>query len=71
MLALCVLGVTLLHALLTAMFVGGSTGVGPADIPMLCVGYGFGASFVALFMQLGGGIYTKARCGVAARPISR
>jgi len=24
------------------------------------VGYGFGASFVALFMQLGGGIYTKA-----------
>ena len=27
---------------------------------MLMVGYGFGASFVALFMQLGGGIYTKA-----------
>jgi len=24
------------------------------------VGYGFGASFVALFAQLGGGIYTKA-----------
>jgi inorganic pyrophosphatase len=32
----------------------------PTDIPMLLVGYGFGASFVALFMQLGGGIYTKA-----------
>jgi H+-translocating diphosphatase len=30
------------------------------EIPMLLVGYGFGASFVALFMQLGGGIYTKA-----------
>jgi hypothetical protein len=30
------------------------------EIPMLMVGYGFGASFVALFMQLGGGIYTKA-----------
>lgn len=29
-------------------------------IPMLLVGYGFGASFVALFAQLGGGIYTKA-----------
>ena len=29
-------------------------------VPMLMVGYGFGASFVALFMQLGGGIYTKA-----------
>lgn len=27
----------------------------------LQVGYGFGASFVALFAQLGGGIYTKAR----------
>jgi K(+)-stimulated pyrophosphate-energized sodium pump len=26
----------------------------------LLVGYGFGASFVALFAQLGGGIYTKA-----------
>jgi len=33
----------------------------PADeIPRLIVGYGFGASFVALFAQLGGGIYTKA-----------
>jgi len=26
----------------------------------MIVGYGFGASFVALFAQLGGGIYTKA-----------
>ena len=30
------------------------------DIPFLIVGYGFGASLVALFAQLGGGIYTKA-----------
>ncbi|MBI1812530.1 sodium-translocating pyrophosphatase [Candidatus Peregrinibacteria bacterium] len=30
------------------------------EIPKLIVGYGFGASFVALFAQLGGGIYTKA-----------
>jgi H(+)-translocating pyrophosphatase len=36
------------------------TQVPPADIPLLIVGYGFGASFVALFAQLGGGIYTKA-----------
>jgi H(+)-translocating pyrophosphatase len=32
----------------------------PSKIPLLIVGYGFGASFVALFAQLGGGIYTKA-----------
>merc|ERR1719456_2023357 len=31
-----------------------------AKVPVLLVGYGFGASFVALFAQLGGGIYTKA-----------
>ncbi len=35
-------------------------GYEPANIPNLIVGYGFGASFVALFAQLGGGIYTKA-----------
>jgi K(+)-stimulated pyrophosphate-energized sodium pump len=32
----------------------------PAVAPQLIVGFGFGASFVALFAQLGGGIYTKA-----------
>jgi K(+)-stimulated pyrophosphate-energized sodium pump len=32
----------------------------PAVAPFLIVGFGFGASFVALFAQLGGGIYTKA-----------
>ena len=32
----------------------------PARTPELIVGFGFGASFVALFAQLGGGIYTKA-----------
>jgi Na+/H+-translocating membrane pyrophosphatase len=68
-LALCVVGVTLLHTTLYLVFVndkkgyvtgnGGATITG-ADVPLLCVGYGFGASFVALFMQLGGGIFTKA-----------
>ncbi|MFH1003674.1 MAG: sodium-translocating pyrophosphatase, partial [Chloroflexota bacterium] len=32
----------------------------PDIAPHLIVGFGFGASFVALFAQLGGGIYTKA-----------
>jgi K(+)-stimulated pyrophosphate-energized sodium pump len=36
------------------------TEVPKEHIPLLIVGYGFGASFVALFAQLGGGIYTKA-----------
>ncbi len=40
-----------------------STFVGDVTVeqaPFLIVGFGFGASFVALFAQLGGGIYTKA-----------
>lgn len=37
-----------------------TTSVEATKIPFLIVGYGFGASFVALFAQLGGGIYTKA-----------
>jgi K(+)-stimulated pyrophosphate-energized sodium pump len=32
----------------------------PQSAPLKIVGFGFGASFVALFAQLGGGIYTKA-----------
>jgi len=36
-------------------------GIAHPDLaPQLIVGFGFGASFVALFAQLGGGIYTKA-----------
>ena len=37
-----------------------TTNIENTQIPLLIVGYGFGASFVALFAQLGGGIYTKA-----------
>jgi K(+)-stimulated pyrophosphate-energized sodium pump len=42
------------------LLVSKTTAVPPERIPLLIVGYGFGASFVALFAQLGGGIYTKA-----------
>ena len=39
---------------------GGLTPETVDQAPFLIVGFGFGASFVALFAQLGGGIYTKA-----------
>jgi K(+)-stimulated pyrophosphate-energized sodium pump len=54
--AMSLLGVAGLYALVRIF----SPGVDEARIPLLIVGYGFGASFVALFAQLGGGIYTKA-----------
>lgn len=51
-LTLCIAGVTTLYALLMIVFASGNSGLQTNDIPMLMVGYGFGASFVALFMQL-------------------
>jgi len=54
--AMSLLGVAGLFALVDWMGIVSE----PAKIPLLIVGYGFGASFVALFAQLGGGIYTKA-----------
>jgi K(+)-stimulated pyrophosphate-energized sodium pump len=54
--ALSLLGVWSIFALNGGLAGGDST----KDAPFLIVGYGFGASFVALFAQLGGGIYTKA-----------
>ncbi len=49
--SLALLGVTLMYMLF---------GQNPQETPFIIVGYAFGASFVALFAQLGGGIYTKA-----------
>ena len=42
---------------------GGLASAGAAEattVPLQIIGFGFGASFVALFAQLGGGIFTKA-----------
>jgi len=44
----------------TVIFFAFGGGTNPDVAPHLIVGFGFGASFVALFAQLGGGIYTKA-----------
>jgi K(+)-stimulated pyrophosphate-energized sodium pump len=52
--AMSLLGVGGLFAIMEAI------GEDPKRIPFLIVGYGFGASVVALFAQVGGGIYTKA-----------
>ena len=51
--ALSLIGVTIMY-----YAYGGHNN--PDIAPHLIVGFGFGASFVALFAQLGGGIYTKA-----------
>jgi K(+)-stimulated pyrophosphate-energized sodium pump len=51
--ALSLLGVGVLF-----LFFGGLEH--PETVPYQLVGFGFGASLVALFAQLGGGIYTKA-----------
>jgi len=54
--SLSLLGVWLVFTLFQ-VFVGDVT---VEQAPFLIVGFAFGASFVALFAQLGGGIYTKA-----------
>ena len=55
--AMSLLGVGIIYYLFS---IGSSPEQAAKDVPFLIVGYGFGASFVALFAQLGGGIYTKA-----------
>lgn len=58
---MAVIGVSILYAAFHVWLGVGTPGsMKVTDLPLLLVGYGFGASFVALFAQLGGGIYTKA-----------
>merc|ERR1712139_622728 len=56
---MCILGISFLYIISHIIFVN-IFGIKETELPLLLGGYGFGASFVALFMQLGGGIYTKA-----------
>src|ERR687885_1528888 len=53
-----VVGLSLIGVYLMFLLYGGFQH--PEQAPFLIVGMGFGASFVALFAQLGGGVYTKA-----------
>ena len=48
---LCVAGVTSLYLCLYLFFVPSGV-IHPGEVPMMMVGFGFGASFVALFMQV-------------------
>ena len=61
--SLSLLGVTTIFLLYGGASLGNSTlpdSNSVTNIVSSIVGFGFGASFVALFAQLGGGIYTKA-----------
>ena len=62
--ALAIFGISFLFLILTFHLYStqkSATMMPPIEeIPVLMVGFSFGASFVAMFAQLGGGIYTKA-----------
>jgi K(+)-stimulated pyrophosphate-energized sodium pump len=58
--ALSLLGVAGLFLLFGGRFSTDANAEDLKNVALQVVGFGFGASFVALFAQLGGGIYTKA-----------
>jgi len=60
--ALAIFGISSMY-LIAYFYMGMANGfhnIRHSKIPLLAIGFGFGASFVAMFAQLGGGIYTKA-----------
>jgi K(+)-stimulated pyrophosphate-energized sodium pump len=57
---LSVVSLSLLGVGILFLIFGGLDPAHTKDVPTQIVAFGFGASFVALFAQLGGGIYTKA-----------
>src|SRR5215472_3507736 len=57
--SMSLLGISGLYLLFTTVL-GATCTVQQCNAPSLIVGFAFGASFAALFAQLGGGIYTKA-----------
>ena len=59
--ALAIFGISSLYLCFLVYFYSQGAVEPPIEeIPVLLVGFSFGASFVAMFAQLGGGIYTKA-----------
>lgn len=63
--ALAIFGISVMYLIMSFVFYinspdGGKSNPPIEEIPVVLVGFGFGASFVAMFAQLGGGIYTKA-----------
>lgn len=61
--ALAIFGISFMFLLMSLIFYLNSPDARDPpiqEIPVILVGFGFGASFVAMFAQLGGGIFTKA-----------
>jgi len=56
---LCLFGVSLIYVINYYMFIGYGQERVAAEALKILVGFGFGANLIALFMRVGGGIFTK------------